>query len=186
MLLTCMATTVSARVEGPVPLGEPLFVDTEVSTNVPAPACGVIPHRMGFTLAFLGTPSNAVEIAFGIDADSDAALAPDETRLVIGWECGRWFVRNESDGDVVTEPATVTIGSQTLQVSMRAGRCGIPSSFVAMSGNAPLFAGLTSSPPPWLHDCAWNLCRLTARGVDAHNASFLVLATPDGMSFIFR
>ena len=186
LFAVCFVAMASAKVVGPVPLGESSFADTEVSTNVPAPACGVDPHRTGFALAFAGSPSNSVEIAFGIDANSDGALTPDEANLVIGWECGAWFVRNENDGDVFAEPATVATGSQTLHVSMRAGRDGRISSFLVRNGNTPLFAGLTSAPPPWLHDCAWNLCRLTARGVDAHNASFHVSATPDGMSFIFR
>ena len=186
LFTVCLAVMASAKVVGPVPLGESLFVDTEVSTNVPAPACGVDPHRTGFSLEFAGSPSNAVEVAFGIDANSDSALTPDEAHLVIGWECGAWFIRNENGGNVITEPATVATGSQTLHVSMRAGRDGRISSFLARSGNTPLFAGLTSAPPPWLHNCTWNLCRLTARGVDVHNASFHVSATPDGMSFIFR
>ena len=186
LFTVCLGVITSAKVVGPVPLGESLFVDTEVSTNVPAPACGVDPHRTGFTLEFVGSPSNAVEIAFGIDANSDGALMPDEANLVIGWECGAWFVRNENNGNVFAEPAAVASGSQILHVSMRAGRNGRISSFLARSGNTPLFVGLASAPPPWLHDCAWNLCRFTARGVDTHNASFLVSATPDGMSFIFR
>ena len=33
----CFVAMVSAKVVGPVPLGESLFVDTEVSTNIPAP-----------------------------------------------------------------------------------------------------------------------------------------------------
>ena len=41
----CLVFIASAKVVRPVPLGESLFVDTEVSTNVPAPACGVDPHR---------------------------------------------------------------------------------------------------------------------------------------------
>ena len=186
LFTACFVAMVSAKVVGPVPLGESLFVDTEVSTNVPAPACGVDPHRTGFTLEFAGSPSNAVEIAFGIDANSDGVLTPDEAHLVIGWECGAWFIRNENDGDVFAESATVATGSQTLHVSMRAGRDGRISSFLVRSGNTPLFAGLASAPPSWLHNCTWNLCCLTARGVEAHNASFLMSATPDGMSFIFR
>ena len=79
-----MATTVSARAFGPVPLDESLFVDTEVSTNVPVPTCSGDPHKASFSLDFVGSPSNAVEIAFGIDANSDGALTPDEAHLVIG------------------------------------------------------------------------------------------------------
>ena len=77
LFTVCLVFIASAKVVGPVPLGQSLFVDTEVSTNVPAPACGGDLHRTGFALEFVGSPSNAVEIAFGIDANSDGVLTPD-------------------------------------------------------------------------------------------------------------
>lgn len=186
LLVVCVATFAYAKAMTPAQLAEAVFVDTEVSTNTPPPTCEGDPHHVSFTLEFTGTPSNAVEIAFGIDVNSDGALTPNEAKLVIGWECGAWFIRNENNGVTVAEPATNATGAQTLQVTMRVGRDGLPTSFVVRSGNSPRFVGFASAPPAWLHDCTWNLCRLTARGVDAHDASFLVSATPDGTTFILR
>ena len=59
------------------------------------------PRRQGprdSKLDFNGTPSNNVEVAFGTDADGDRSLSLDETDVVIGWECGRYFHRAVSDG----------------------------------------------------------------------------------------
>ena len=68
------------------------YPDTEVVTNVAVFAQGSCEYA--FELAFLGTASNNVEIAFGMDADGDGALSVDEIRLSAGWDCGdrvwRW------------------------------------------------------------------------------------------------
>ena len=165
ILAACMVATAFSKTVGPSPLGAASFVDTEASTNMPPPACAGDPHSMAFSLDFTGTPSNAVEIAFGVDADSDGALTPDEARIVVGWDCAAWFLRNEADGETLSEPASVASAS---------------------GGNAPLFTSLASAPPPWLHDCSWNLCRLTSRGVGSHNASFVVSSAPDGFKIIVR
>ena len=186
ILAVCAATLAFAKAVGPVPLEDAVFVDTEASTNVPPPACMGDPHVFSFTMDFAGSPSNAVEIAFGVDADADGVLAPDEARLVVGWDCAAWFVRNETEGETVWEPSAVSSGAKSLSVLMRVGREGRPSSFVVHGGNAPLFTGLASTTPAWLHDCSWNLCRITSRGVGSHNASFLVSSSPDGLKVILR
>ena len=186
LMATCAALSASAKVAGPVALGVSPFADTETSTNMPLPACAGVPHCAAFALDFAGAPSNAVEIAFGVDADCDGALAPDETRIVVGWECADWFVRDEAEGATLSEPAAAVAGPQTLSVQMRIGRDGRPSSFAARGGNAPLFADLAVAPPAWFHDCAWNLCRVTSRGMGVQGASFVVSSTPDGFKVFVR
>ena len=186
VLAACAATFAFAKAVGPVPLEDAVLADTEASTNVPPPACTGDPHVFSFTMDFAGSPSNAVEIAFGVDADADGALAPDEARLAIGWDCAAWFVRNEAEGETVWEPAAVSSGAQSLSALMRVGRGGRPSSFVVSGGSAPLFTGLASAPPAGLHDCSWNLCRITSRGVGSHDASFIVSSAPDGFKIFVR
>ena len=50
-------------------------------------------------------PSNNMEIAFGTDTGTmgillvgDGELSPDECDLIVGWDCGSWFV--EADENV--------------------------------------------------------------------------------------
>ena len=186
VLVACVVTAVWGKGMGPVSPGAALFADTEASTNVPPPACGGDPHVFGFTLEFNGTVSNAVDVAFGVDADGDDALAPEETRLVMGWDCGEWFMRNETGGEEMIAPASVVAGPQSLRVSIRAGRGGRVSAVDIRADDVPLFAALSSVPPAWLHDCSWNLCRIASHGVDAHDASFFVSASPDGLRVIVR
>ena len=75
------------------------YPDTEVVTNVAVLAQGSCEYA--FELAFLGTASNNVEIAFGTDADGDGALSLDEIGLSVGWNCGEWFVMNAATGEIV-------------------------------------------------------------------------------------
>ena len=186
LLVACVAATVFAKGVGPVSPGAALFADTEASTNVPPPVCGGDPHVFGFTLEFNGTASNAVDVAFGVDADGDGALAPEETRLVMGWDCGEWFVRNEAGGEEMIALASVVSGLQSLRVSIRVGRGGRMSAVDIRADVVPFFATLSSVPPAWLHDCSWNLCRIASHGVDAHEASFFVSSSPDGLRVIVR
>ena len=63
------------------------FVDAESSLTVPLPATEG--RHIRLTLAFDPSPTNAVQVAFGIDANHDNDLAPEETALRVGVDCGQ-------------------------------------------------------------------------------------------------
>ena len=63
------------------------FVDAESSLTVPLPATEG--RHIRLTLAFDPSPTNAVQVAFGIDANHDNDLAPEETALRVGIDCGQ-------------------------------------------------------------------------------------------------
>ena len=69
------------------------FVDAESSVNVPLPTDEG--RRIRLTLAFEPTSSNAVQVAFGNDLNGSENLEPEETEMVVGCDCGVWFVRDE-------------------------------------------------------------------------------------------
>ena len=71
------------------------FPDTESSLNVPLPDWPTLGRRITLSLAASFTPSNCVQIAFGQDTDADGDLAPEETHLVLGVDCGAPFIREE-------------------------------------------------------------------------------------------
>lgn len=50
-----------------------------------------------FTLSLeVETNSNTcVQVALGSDRNADNNLAPEETDLIVGFDCGTWFIRNE-------------------------------------------------------------------------------------------
>ncbi len=66
------------------------YVDAESCVNVPLPVTEG--RHIRLTLAFDPSPTNAVQVAFGIDSNHDGDLAPEETALRVGCDCGAPFV----------------------------------------------------------------------------------------------
>ena len=71
------------------------FADTESVTNLAIDVSHGNMGRLDIVLAANATPSNNVQIAFGVDANGNGALEPTETEAVVGWDCSAWFVRDE-------------------------------------------------------------------------------------------
>ena len=73
------------------------FVDAESSVNVPLPTTEG--RHINLTLAFDPSPSNAVQVAFGRDFNEDNDLAPEETDLIVGCDCGEIQMKVEGEGE---------------------------------------------------------------------------------------
>ena len=71
------------------------WADTESSVNVAVTNWPGLGRHIYLTLSAMATPSNNVQIAFGKDTDADGDLAPEETMLCIGVDCGEPFIRDE-------------------------------------------------------------------------------------------
>ena len=84
----------AANFDLPTPPTSP-FPDTESSANVAVTNWPSLGRRVKLTLSANFTPSNCVQIAFGQDSDSDGDLAPEETHLILGVDCGEPFARWE-------------------------------------------------------------------------------------------
>ena len=68
------------------------FADTEVSTNVVLSVGAARNRRLVFSVELQASPSNNIEVAVGCDADADGRLSLAESALVVGYDCGEWFV----------------------------------------------------------------------------------------------
>ena len=152
------------------------YADTEVSAHhrLEQPDVGL--HGLDFRLDFNGTSSNNVEVAFGRDGNEDGALAPHETDVVVGWECGRYFIERFRTGERIEEPNVGTNGvRRTLDWHYDVRKGGeVFRSFSATNEVGAAFVGLAASRPDWLYGRDWNLMRLTARGVDVQDERFEV------------
>ena len=162
------------------------YADTEVSTNVPFTAWEEHQKRFEYRLSFEATPSNNVQVAFGNDADSDGVLGLDEERLVVGWDCGEWFVFDATNGVRLVDAARPANRAQTLAVLFETRSDGAVKSLSLSSDGVSLFPSLVAMPPKWLYDRRWDMFRLTARGVDDPQARFAVRTVPGGFHFVFR
>ena len=183
-----LLATMFAWASEPVALSLPPVekADAEVVTNVPLPALSRRAGRFAFSLGCRATPTNNVEIAFGADADEDGVLAPRETRLVVGWDCGSWFVQRGFAGERTTAWSPSTDGTRTLDWNLALGLNAVPNRLAVCEGTAPLDFELPSVLPGWLFDTGWNLMRLTGRGLDVQGESFSVQFLPESFTVILR
>ncbi len=78
----------------PTPPPSP-YPDTESSVNVAVTNWPGLGRRVKLTLSANFTPSNCVQVAFGQDTNADGDLAPEETQLLLGVDCGEPFARWE-------------------------------------------------------------------------------------------
>ena len=74
------------------------FADAESSAVVALPVNEG--RHIRLTVAFDPSPTNAVMVAFGDDANGDEDLGPEETQLVVGCDCGEWFGGGEGVFDL--------------------------------------------------------------------------------------
>ena len=157
-------------------LPTPEFLDAEVSAThrLEQPAFGL--RGLDFRLDFNGTPSNNVEVAFGRDLDANGSLAPHETDVIVGWECGRYFIERFRTGERIEEPNVGTNGvERSLAWHYDVRKNGkVFRAFVATNEVGAAFAPASTNAPSWLYDRSWNLMRLIARGVDVQGERFEV------------
>ena len=93
--VTGLAFAVSAAdFDLPTPPPSP-YPDTESSVNVAVTNWPGLGRRVKLTLSANFTPSNCVQMSFGQDTNADGDLAPEETHLVLGVDCGVPFIREE-------------------------------------------------------------------------------------------
>ena len=155
------------------------YPDTEVVTNVAVSAQGS--REYAFELAFSGTASNNVEIAFGTDADGDGALSLDEIGLSAGWDCGEWFVMNVATGERAMTSAAEGVHSLVGTVRLRTG--GRVREIAFRDGAAALFPTLQGTARTWAFPSGWKMVRLVGRGENVRSGEqFHVTVTSHGIS----
>ena len=170
LLLPCIAWAL--RVEVP-PMAMPEFADTEVSTNIPVNVCRSDVRGLDVSMELCATPSNNVQAAFGRDADGDGVLSPEETDLVLGWDCGRWFAEEAATGArIFAEDEAPTAGNRFLRWRAELDVAGDVSRLAVTNTSGAAFAELSAARPEWACRSDWNLMRLTRRGTDMPGECF--------------
>ena len=97
---TCVAFVLSISavfaVETTLPIPPPSeYADTESRIDFAVTNWPGLGRNVKLTLSAHATSSNCVQVAFGQDSNDDSILAPEETHLVLGVDCGVPFIRNE-------------------------------------------------------------------------------------------
>lgn len=159
--LMCASAFARKHVESEALAASP-WADTEATTNICFAPCDGPLCRIDLSLEFDATPSNNVQVAFGRDADGDGALGLDEQALTVGWDCGGWLVRGETNDFARTWMESVAGAAAGTNAHRR----------VELTGLA--------------HESDWDLVRVTVRGVDGARERFVVETTKIGTTILVR
>ena len=139
------------------PLPQAAYADTEVSTNVPFAVSLDSMSRLEFTLSLDVSSTNSVEASIGTDANGDGDLSLDETDYTVGCRCGVWFQR-----DAIADKEVEIVGGG----GQRRERL-----FVLKKQKL---------------DLAWNLVKVTRRGVAEIGEVVLVEGRKPSAALIVR
>ena len=165
-LALAAAAFAAPRIEVPT-LPQSECADAEASTNVAFRTGRRGVRTFDVRIAYTGSASNCVEVAFGRDEDRDGDLSAEETRLLLGWRGGRRFVEDVASDERIYEDAEPVSGRRHLALSVEAGESLVPrrASFTCESGTC--FDSLAAHPPRFLCDSSWNLVKVVRRGEPA-------------------
>lgn len=149
-------------------LGPSAFPDTEASTNVAFGAGRRDVTVFDVRVACAASVSNAVQVAFGRDADGDGDLSPEEADLVLGARAGRWFVEDVAGEARLFEEGRALDGAPcVLRLRVETDASFSPRRARFEDGAGACFAALAAACPPWLFRPDWNLLKVTRRGAGA-------------------
>ena len=187
MFAIAMLPDVDARTFQDLP--EPIFVDTEVSTNVAIWAWTERERMFNVTLSFDATPSNNVQVVFGTDASADGNLSDEEAGLTLGWDCGEWFIASADSTNRFTAAPAGTETRKELRLQMNLGADGLPRALELTDGTSPLAftdLNLSPAPPAWMFSKDWDLLKVVARGTDEQNEQITVVLSNDAVMLLLR
>ena len=120
-------------------------------------------------ISFNATFTNNVQDAFGSDSvHIDSKLSAEETDLILGWDCGKWFLRPKGLRTCYDFSVTNFVaGQRTLKASIEISPSG---EFKAITfndnGQTFPFTDFNLKDNSWLKPDDWSLLRVTTRGAD--------------------
>lgn len=159
--------------------------DTETVTNVPFTAWERGLRAFRFDLAFTGTASNNVEMAFGTDADGDGGLSDGEVDVRAGWDCGELFIANNATDERFAE--TAVDGAHVFSCVCELHSSGRIVGVAFTNNGTAVFSALAVTKPAWLHSARWDVVRLVGRGENARAGErFSAKTAPFGLCFQLR
>lgn len=165
LILLCFAALpMLARTLDVLSLPISIFPDTEVSTNIPLRIHSEVSQIFDLEITTICTPSNAFQVAFGCDSNTDNILSPEETELVYGWRGGRWIVEDVQAWERQEVPAVADGSQRTLAIHFETHADSSLHNFQIACDNNSLFMELSSLCPARFFNFTWNLMRITRRG----------------------
>lgn len=134
------------------------FADTEAVANVAMSVCDAEHPYVELSIALDASPSNCVEVSFGVDANGDGALDLDEIDWTFGYRCGTWFCRDARTDEIAEWAEARSDGRVRRSVRLRKHEV----------------------------NPAWNVARVVRRGAASVAEAVIVDAQGPSLMFIVR
>ena len=155
------------------------YEDTESSVSVQLPALKENDREFSLSLSLKATASNHLEVALGLDKNRDGELSLDESELLIGWSCGKWFFSDRRSD--VTDVTDADGGEKSFVWRIRLDGEQKAKRAIAFADSQEVLAIAMEKCCSSHFNPQWNMVRVTSCGVDCLSENVKIVSTADGL-----
>ena len=155
------------------------YEDTESSISAQLPALDENDREFSLSLSLIATASNHLEVAFGLDKNRDGELSLDESELLIGWSCGKWFFSDRRSD--VTDVTDADGGEKSFVWRIRLDGEQKAKRAIAFADSQEVLAIAMEKCCSSYFNSHWNMVRVTSCGVDCLSENVKIVSTADGL-----
>ena len=155
------------------------YEDTESSVSVQLPFLKENDCEFSLSLSLMATASNHLEVAFGLDKNRDGDLSLDESELLIGWSCGKWFFSDRRSD--VTDVTDADGGEKSFVWRLRLDGEHKAKRAIAFADSQEVLAIAMEKCCSSYFNPQWNMVRVTSCGVDSLSENVKIVSTADGL-----
>ena len=160
------------------------YEDTESSISAQLPALDENDREFSLSLSLIATASNHLEVAFGLDKNRDGELSLDESVLLIGWSCGKWFFSDRRSD--VTDVTDADGGEKSFVWRLRLNGERKAKRAIALADSQEVLADAMEKCCLSYFNPQWNMVRVTSCGIDCLSENVKIVSTADGLSIRVR
>ena len=155
------------------------YEDTESSISAQLPALDENDREFSLSLSLIATASNHLEVAFGLDKNRDGELSLDESELLIGWSCGKWFFSDRRSD--VTDVTDADGGEKSFVWRLRLDGEHKAKRAIAFADSQEVLAIAMEKCCSSYFNPQWNMVRVTSCGIDSLAEKVKIVSTADGL-----
>ena len=155
------------------------YEDTESSISAQLPALDENDREFSLSLSLIATASNHLEVAFGLDKNRDGELSLDESELLIGWSCGKWFFSDRRSD--VTDVTDADGGEKSFVWRIRLDGEQKAKRAIAFADSQEVLAIAMEKCCSSYFNPQWNMVRVTSCGIDSLAEKVKIVSTADGL-----
>ena len=160
------------------------YEDAESSISAQLPALNENDREFSLSLSLMATASNHLEVAFGLDKNRDGDLSLDESELLIGWSCGKWFFSDRRSD--VTDVTDADGGEKSFIWCLRLDGEHKAKRAIAFADSLEVLADAMGKCCSSYFNQQWNMVRVTSCGIDCLVEKVKIVSIADGLLIRMR